>query len=218
MTLTQVRVWSKHTANKQAGWSRNNLPRFLCSISFWLTNNLSIPRLLHWLIMTGLGARFYMSKYLRLVVYEKAVSHVWFCFRSLSNLPICLNSDTVHTLHRRGFTTKQNMMDHWRLHTDFREFTCITCGQQFKWKLSLGQSIRNPLGTGNRGPPSIVFHGQREWVSLYFYVPASCIMYLSDFWEFYYVPLGGRGGVRGGLEKRGGGARERGIECIQLAC
>jgi hypothetical protein len=29
-------------------------------------------------------------------------------------------------------------MDHWRLHTDFREFTCITCGQQFKWKLSLG--------------------------------------------------------------------------------
>jgi hypothetical protein len=43
-------------------------------------------------------------------------------------------------------------MDHWRLHTDFREFTCITCGQQFKWKLSLGQSIRNPLGYGRRGP------------------------------------------------------------------
>jgi hypothetical protein len=35
--------------------------------------------------------------------------------------------------------------------------------------------------------------------------------------DFYYVPEGGRGGVRGGLEK-GGGARERGIECIQLVC
>jgi hypothetical protein len=31
--------------------------------------------------------------------------------------------------------------------------------------------------------------------------------------DFYYVPVCGRGGGRGGLEK-GGGARERGIECI----
>jgi hypothetical protein len=30
--------------------------------------------------------------------------------------------------------------------------------------------------------------------------------------DFYYVPVGGRGGGRGGLEK--GEARERGIECI----
>jgi hypothetical protein len=30
--------------------------------------------------------------------------------------------------------------------------------------------------------------------------------------DFYYVPVGGRGGGRGRLEK-GGGAREMGIEC-----
>ncbi len=32
--------------------------------------------------------------------------------------------------------------------------------------------------------------------------------------DFYYVPVGGRGGVRGGADEGGGGARERGIECI----
>jgi hypothetical protein len=31
--------------------------------------------------------------------------------------------------------------------------------------------------------------------------------------DFYFVPVGGRGGGRGGLERRGG-ARQRGIECI----
>ncbi len=36
--------------------------------------------------------------------------------------------------------------------------------------------------------------------------------------DFYFVPVGGRGGVRAGLEKGGGGKRERGIECIQLVC
>ncbi len=41
-------------------------------------------------------------------------------------------------------------------------------------------------------------------------IPASYIMYLSDFCRFLlqYVPGGGRGGGRGGLEK--GGGLERG--------
>jgi hypothetical protein len=39
-------------------------------------------------------------------------------------------------------------------------------------------------------------------------------MYLSDFCRFFnYVPVGGRGGVRG-VADEGGGARERGIDCI----
>ena len=37
----------------------------------------------------------------------------------------------------RGFTTKQNMLDHTRLHTDKMDFCCTKCGQQFKWKQSL---------------------------------------------------------------------------------
>ncbi len=32
---------------------------------------------------------------------------------------------------------------------------------------------------------------------------------------FDYVPVGGRGGGKGGWRKGGGGARERGIESIQ---
>ncbi len=52
-------------------------------------------------------------------------------------------------------------------------------------------------------------------------VPTSIfIMYLRAIFctfqisvDFYYVPVGGRGGGRGGA-REGEGARERGIECI----
>jgi hypothetical protein len=43
----------------------------------------------------------------------------------------------------------------------------------------------------------------------------SCTFQISV--DFYFVPVGGRGGGRGGAG-RGGGNRERVIECIQLVC
>ncbi len=49
----------------------------------------------------------------------------------------------------------------------------------------------------------------RRQVDFIIYVPESYIMYLSDFCRFFYVPVGGRGGGIGGLEK-GGGVPERG--------
>ncbi len=50
-------------------------------------------------------------------------------------------------------------------------------------------------------------------LSVLFYVPAAVLCTFQISVDFYYVPVGGRGGGRGGAGE-GGGARERGIECV----